>query len=370
MYINVLIDQVKIYVKAGNGGNGIVSFRREKYVPFGGPDGGDGGNGASIYLEGDSAVTTLQTFRHKKQFRAESGAHGKGKDMHGRNGRELVLKVPLGTIVRTVEGDEHGHSIVDIKAPGQRALVANGGVGGAGNARFASSTNQAPRQVEEGEKGDEHWLLLDLKLIADVGIAGYPNVGKSTLLSVVSNARPKIANYPFTTLEPNVGVVEVGYRSFVLADIPGLVEGAHRGVGLGLDFLRHIERTRVIIHLVDGSSEDPVTELQMVEKEMASYGAGLQDKARIVAVNKLDIPEVRERQSRLKQELGKRVGEEIHFISAATGEGVEGLMKQALEIVSLAPTEPQLMAEEEQFKVFRPRPVTIEKKRRGVVKDE
>ncbi len=358
-----MIDRVRIYVKAGDGGNGIVSFRREKYVPLGGPDGGDGGNGGDVYLVGDEGISTLQGFRHTKQFKAKNGVHGKGRDMHGKKGKDIILKVPLGTLVRREDVAEEEVTLEDIVLHEQRSLVAKGGKGGLGNARFVSSTNRAPRTAQEGKPGEGTWLLLDLKLIADVGIAGYPNAGKSTLLSAVSKAKPKIANYPFTTLEPVIGVVEIGYQSFVLADIPGLIEGAHQGVGLGLDFLRHIERTKVIIHLVDGSSEEPASELEKVSHELESYGAGLQNKKRIVALNKLDLPEVQARVPQLKREIEDIIGERVHFISAATGEGTEVLMKKALELISQEQDEKIQEHKEDQYRVFRPTPISSKKKK-------
>ena len=358
-----MIDRVKIYVKAGDGGNGIISFRREKYVPLGGPDGGDGGDGGNIYLEGDSGVSTLQGFRHRKQFGAKNGVHGKGQDMHGKNGKDLILKVPLGTLVRRKDDGESLITLDDIVSHGQRSLVAQGGKGGLGNARFVSSTNRAPRIAQEGQSGEEAWLILDLKLIADVGIAGYPNVGKSTLLSAVSKAKPKIADYPFTTLEPVIGVVELGYQSFVLADIPGLIEGAHQGVGLGIDFLRHIERTKVIIQLVDGSSTEPTLEMEKVNHELKSYGSGLLNKKRIVAINKIDLPEVQAHMSQLKSEIEDIIDDRVYFISAATGEGTEDLMKKALELISQEQDEKIQEHQEDQYRIFRPTPIASKKKR-------
>jgi GTP-binding protein len=355
-----LIDRVEIYVKAGDGGNGIVSFRREKFVPFGGPDGGDGGNGGSIYLVGDESESTLLSFRYKKHFQAERGAHGKGKNMHGKRGEDLFIKVPLGTQVRLKTESGSGALIADIVEQGQQVLVAKGGKGGRGNTHFATSTNQAPRTAERGKPGEEKRLLLDLKLIADVGIIGCPNAGKSTLLSVVSKARPKIADYPFTTIEPVLGVVGIGYGSFVLADIPGIIEGAHEGRGLGLDFLRHIERTRALIHLIDGSSEDPASDFKKIEAELVLYEANLKDKPRLVAINKIDLPDVRGRMTELEREF-KELGVSVYFISAATGEGVKELMSKAWELVSKAPSVSTQKHEEEEFKVFRPHPLPAKK---------
>jgi len=277
--------------------------------------------------------------------------------MVGKRGKDLQVMVPLGTLVQRKGEDGSEILFVDVVEHGQRELVAKGGRGGFGNAHFATSTNQAPRIAEEGEPGEETWLLLDLKLIADAGIVGYPNSGKSTLLRKVSQAKPKVADYPFTTLEPVLGVVELGYRSFVLADIPGLIEGAHRGLGLGFDFLRHIERTKVLIHLVDGSSETPLSDMRKVGEELVAYEAALKDKPRIVAVNKVDLPEVRERLPQLRREF-KGLGVPLYFISAATGEGVEELMKKTLELVSQADSAPSAKKEEAEFKVFRPRPLS------------
>jgi len=354
-----LIDRVEIYVKAGDGGNGVVGFRREKFVPLGGPDGGDGGNGGSVYLVGDGGVSTLLAFRYKKQFRAENGAHGKGKNMHGKRGEDLYIKVPLGTQVRLKTEASSGVLIADVVEQEQQVTVAKGGKGGWGNTHFATSTNQAPRTAERGKPGEEKRLVLDLKLIADAGIIGYPNAGKSTLLSAVSQARPKIADYPFTTLEPALGVVEMGYQSFVLADIPGIIEGAHEGRGLGLDFLRHIERTKALIHLVDGSSEDPVSDFNKVEAELVAYEATLKDRPRIIAVNKIDLPHVRARIPQLEREF-QELGVSVHFISAASGEGARELMNKAWELVSKAPRLAPRKQEEE-FKVFRPRPLPSKK---------
>ena len=352
-----MIDRVEVYVKGGDGGNGVVSFRREKFVPFGGPNGGKGGDGGSVYLVGDASIATLRGFRYQKHCRAQKGANGRGKDMVGKRGEDLQVKVPMGTLVRRKEADGSGILVADVVEHGQRVLVSKGGRGGFGNAHFASSTNQAPRIAEKGEPGEETWLLLDLKLIADVGIIGYPNAGKSTLLRTVSKAKPKVADYPFTTLEPVLGVVELGYQSFVLADIPGLIEGAHRGLGLGFDFLRHIERTRILIQLVDGSSGTPLSDLRKVEEELVSYEAALKDKPRIIAVNKIDLPEVQDRLPQLRREF-KELGVPLYFISAATGEGVEELMKKTLELVSQADSVPSMKKEEAEFKVFRPRPLS------------
>lgn len=355
-----MIDRAYVYVKGGDGGNGVISFRHEKYVPFGGPSGGDGGDGGSVYLLGDGSKATLLDFRYKRQFRAGRGAHGKGKEMHGRRGEDLLIRVPLGTLVRRREEGAADVEVADVVEEGQKVLVARGGRGGWGNARFATPTDQAPRRAHEGRPGEEASLILDLKLIADVGVVGLPNAGKSTLVSTVSRARPKVADYPFTTLEPVLGVVEIGFESFVIADIPGIIEGAHSGRGLGLDFLRHVERTKVLVHLVDGGSDDLSRDLKALETELAAYEVPMTEKPRIIAVNKIDRPEVRARLPELRKEM-KRAGSECFFISAATGEGVDEVMKKALELVALAraavPGAPPKERGEE-FKVFRPRPVS------------
>lgn len=298
-------------------------------------------------------------FRYKKRFIAKSGAHGKGKNMHGKRGEDLVIKVPLGTQVRRKIDDTSQVLIADIVEQGQKVLVAKGGKGGFGNAHFATPTNQAPRIAEKGKPGEECWLQLDLKLIADVGIIGYPNAGKSTLLSKVTKARPKIADYPFTTKEPVLGVVDRGEQSFVLADIPGIIEGAHQGRGLGLDFLRHVERTRVFIHLVDGSAESPISDLKKVEAELEAYDPALKDRPRIVAVNKIDLPEVRSRLPQIEPEF-RKLGVPVYYISAATGEGVNELMLKTLELLASAKSAGSPKQEPE-FKVFRPRPLSTKR---------
>src|SRR3974390_1301756 len=261
----MFVDEAKISVKAGDGGNGCVAFRREKYVPRGGPSGGDGGNGGSVYLEANPNDNTLLRYRYNREFKADRGRHGEGSNCTGVSGDDMILKVPVGTLVYDEEGEE---LLADLKKPGQRVLVAQGGRGGRGNQHFAKPWHQAPREKEEGQPGEERHLRLELKLLADVGLVGFPNAGKSTLISVISAARPKIANYPFTTLEPNLGVVQLpNYRSFVVADIPGLIEGAHTGAGLGIQFLRHVQRTRLLAHLVDvsdASGRDPVEDFEIV----------------------------------------------------------------------------------------------------------
>jgi GTP-binding protein len=346
-----LIDRVEIEVEAGSGGNGVVSFRREKNVPRGGPDGGDGGHGGSVVLVADAALTTLAGFRRRRHYRAERGRHGEGAKRHGRSGEDLVIAVPVGTLVRRAGDEVPGEALADLTVPGQRVVVVRGGKGGRGNARFATSTRQAPRIAERGQRGEQTRLVLDLKLLCDVGIIGLPNAGKSTLLRAVSAARPKVADYPFTTLEPVLGVVEVGYESFVLADLPGIIEGAHEGAGLGHQFLRHVERTRVLVHLLDGSRPDPRGDLRALNEELALYSAELERKKQQVVVNKVDLPEVRARVGDVIAGL-EAAGHEPLFISAATGEGLPELLRRLLELLSTleVPIQP-----EPELPVLRPR---------------
>ena len=320
------VDEARIHVKAGDGGNGCVSFRRERFVPRGGPDGGDGGKGGDVVLLTDIQLSTLLDFTYPRLFRAPKGAHGKGKDQTGKNGEALILRVPEGTLVRD---DQTRGVLQELLFEGQRFVAARGGRGGRGNARFATSTQRAPRRAEPGEKGEERWLRLELKLLADVGLIGFPNVGKSTLLSKISAARPKIADYPFTTLAPNLGVVtREEKRPFVVADIPGLIEGASKGAGLGLTFLRHVERTRLFVHLLDvskGPSCNPVEDFQSLNQELKAYHLSLLEKSQIVVLNKIDIPSVRERAAEIKDRFD-RMDQRLYLISGKTGEGVEELM--------------------------------------------
>lgn len=321
----MFIDVVKIFVKGGNGGNGAVAFRREKYEPSGGPAGGDGGDGGSVILEVDEGIKTLMDFRYKKHYKAEKGEDGKGKNQFGSKGKDLILKVPPGTIVKD---SESGKIIYDLVKNKERFVVAKGGRGGKGNAKFATSTRQAPRFAQAGEKGEERWIILELKLIADIGLIGFPNVGKSTLLSVLTDARPKIANYHFTTLSPNLGVVKIDEgKSFVIADIPGLIEGAHQGVGLGHEFLRHIERTRLLVHLIDISGTEgrnPLDDFHKINMELKQYSDKLAKKPQIVVANKIDIPGAKDTYNELKVEFEK-LGYDLIAISSATREGVEQL---------------------------------------------
>jgi GTP-binding protein len=324
----MFVDEAKIRVKAGDGGNGCVAFRREKFVPRGGPSGGDGGRGGDVIMESSEKHNTLVHFRFNPEYKAERGRHGEGSDCTGREGADVVLKVPVGTVVR----DElTGEVVHDFAGADERVVIAEGGRGGRGNSRFATSTHQAPREHEQGFPGEERVLRLELKLLADVGLVGFPNAGKSTLISRVSAARPKIADYPFTTLQPNLGVVVVGEQpdefSFVVADIPGLIEGASEGSGLGTQFLRHIERTRLLVHLVDVSDAsgrpDPAADYEVITNELANFDAGLEDKPVIVVASKIDIAN-KEKHAKLRRYC-KRTKLELFEISAVTGEGIEEL---------------------------------------------
>jgi len=330
------VDEVRIHVKAGDGGNGAVAWRREKFIPRGGPAGGDGGNGGDVVLVVDPQLTTLLDFRFIREHSAKSGGHGMGSDMNGQDGADLALRVPPGTVVKDAGS---GETLADLGTPGERFVVAKGGRGGLGNMNFATSTNQAPRYAQDGTPGVERDLVLELKLLADVGIVGYPNAGKSTLISRISRARPKIADYPFTTLVPNLGVVSWrGERSFVVADIPGLIEGAHEGAGLGHQFLRHIERCRVLVHLVEGASPEPgrapKADLDAIDRELALYSPELAKKPQIIAVTKVDLPEARAGGEKLAKLLGRRKKKlEVHLVSAVTGEGIPGLLDAAARVL-------------------------------------
>jgi GTPase len=320
------IDEVVIRVRGGDGGNGAIAFRREKYVPKGGPSGGDGGDGASVVLVVDGGLSTLLDFRYKSEFDAPAGSNGANKDRYGRAGEDVVLRVPPGTQVFEVAT---GAVIGDLKRDGERLVVAQGGRGGRGNIHFASSTDRAPRRAEPGTPGAERTIRLELKLLADVGLLGFPNVGKSSLIARISAARPKIADYPFTTLVPNLGSVRLsGDRSFVVADIPGLIEGAHAGAGLGDRFLRHLDRTRVLVHLLDATAvgRTPLRDYEAMNRELALYDPELAARPQIVVLNKIDIPEVKRKLSRIAQPF-KRRGLEVHPISAVTGEGVPALLE-------------------------------------------
>jgi GTP-binding protein len=322
------VDEVSIKVKAGDGGDGAVAWRREKFIPRGGPAGGDGGDGGDVVLLVDPGLGTLLDYRYVREHKARNGGHGMGSDMNGPNGAPLELRVPPGTIVRDAST---GAELADLGEPGIRFVVAKGGKGGLGNMNFATSTNQAPRFAEKGTKGEEKDLVLELKLLADVGIVGFPNAGKSTLISRISRARPKIADYPFTTLVPNLGVVGWREKSFVVADIPGLIEGAHEGAGLGHQFLRHVERCRVLVHLVDGAPPEegrsPRKDLDAIDRELALYSKELAGKPQIVAVNKVDVPEARAAAKKLETALRRRKkAPKVIAISAVTGEGIPQLL--------------------------------------------
>ena len=333
----MFIDHVKIFVKAGNGGPGACSFRREKFVPHGGPDGGDGGNGGNIVLQPTQRVTTLLDFRYRRQYEARSGHSGQGAHRHGRNGPDILLPVPLGTMVKD---DSTGEILGDLTHEHDRVIVAQGGHGGRGNARFATSTNRVPRRYEPGSPGEERWLALELKLLADVGLVGFPNAGKSTLIATISSARPEIAGYPFTTLRPYLGVVAVDeFHSLVMADIPGLIEGAHEGKGLGLQFLRHIERTRFLLFLIDvsdWSEEDPVASLHILRSELAAYHPTLSLKTFAVAATKMDSLGQGSKFQHL-QAMCQRDAIPCFPISAVTKEGLPALIHFLAQQVSLEP---------------------------------
>lgn len=328
LFLHMFIDEAKIRVTGGRGGNGCMAFRREKYVPRGGPSGGDGGNGGNVYLESTEHLSTLLKFRYNREFTAERGRHGEGSNRHGRGGEDCIILVPAGTIVYN---DGTGERLWDFISPGQRFLSARGGRGGRGNARFATSVNQAPRRADPGEPGEEQTLRLELKLLADVGLVGFPNVGKSTLIARLSSAHPKIADYPFTTLEPLLGVVGLeGERSFVMADIPGLIEGAHQGRGLGIRFLKHIERTKLLLHLIDvaeTTERDPVEDYHVILKELESFSTKIGEKPMLLVASRIDMAGEGIKLRRLRrfaEEQGKRLCE----ISALTGEGL-GELKEA-----------------------------------------
>jgi GTPase len=344
----MFVDEAKILVKGGDGGNGCVAFRREKYVPRGGPSGGDGGHGGSVYLEANPNDNTLLRYRYNREFKADRGRHGEGANCTGVSGADMILKVPVGTLVFDAENEE---LLADLKRAGQKVMVAQGGKGGRGNQHFAKPWHQAPREKEDGVPGEERHLRLELKLLADVGLVGFPNAGKSTLISVISAARPKIANYPFTTLEPNLGVVnadggtgghgsELG-RTLVVADLPGLIEGASEGAGLGIRFLRHVERTRLLVHLIDTSDVaemDPVKAYEIIEGELGAFSEALTQKPMIVVATKLDSTTDRTKLDELRDFCSKN-GLEFHSISAATGEGVKDLVRGMADALDRIPKE-------------------------------
>lgn len=342
-------DYVKIYAKAGNGGNGAISFRREKYVAAGGPDGGDGGKGGDIYFEVDQNSNTLLEFRYKKKFKAENGSNGEGSNKYGKSGEDLTIKVPIGTIVKDAETN---HVLADLSHEGQKELVLKGGRGGKGNSHFATATRQAPRFSQDGENGEEKELILELKLLADVGLIGFPNVGKSTFLSRTTSATPKIADYHFTTLEPNLGVVKTEYGdSFVIADIPGIIEGASEGVGLGLQFLRHIERTRLLLHVIDVSGSegrDPVDDFEKINSELKKYSKKLSERTQIIVANKSDIIQDEEKFEELSK-LAQKHNIKIFKISAVTGEGISELIKYVSDLLKILPKEELLEYEDKKI---------------------
>ncbi len=336
-------DQAKIFVRSGDGGDGMISFRREKFVPFGGPSGGDGGKGGDIVFVVNEKANSLVRFHRQVHFRAGNGGHGGKSNKTGADGETLRLELPAGTVIRDAES---GALLADLTQPDQEMTILAGGQGGRGNARFASSTNQAPRVAERGEPGQQLWLTLELKLIADVGIVGAPNAGKSTLLAAVSAARPKIASYPFTTLEPNLGVVQFDdHDTLVMADIPGLIEGAASGVGLGHDFLRHIERTRVLIHLLDGSSANPVEDWAMINQELALYDANLDQKPQLVVLNKMDLPDAVAWEPLVAEQV-EAAGYAFMSISAATGQGVRAMLYRVRHMLDAAPKLPTPASDE------------------------
>ena len=356
-----MIDQVFIHIRSGNGGDGVVSGRREKFVPRGGPDGGDGGRGGNVIAECDENINTLLAFRYQRLFDAGNGRNGVSALKHGADGEDVVIRMPVGTQVWDADAAPPV-LLADLTTPGQTVELAQGGAGGRGNAYFASATNQYPLLAEKGEQGESLSLRLELKLLADVGIIGLPNAGKSSLLSVVSAAKPKVANYPFTTLEPVLGVVEHRQQTFVMVDIPGIIEGAHEGVGLGHDFLRHVERTRVLVHMIDGSADDPLRDYRQINSELLAFNETLAAKPQVIAVNKMDITEVSEIASLLEEMFveefgltpasdpgspergrlrGRREDENagegtLHFISAATGSGVDGMLDSVLSALESA----------------------------------
>ncbi len=340
-------DVARIFIKAGDGGNGAVTFHREKYVAAGGPDGGDGGRGGSVVFIADKGVNTLIDFRYKRKYAAENGGNGRDANRNGKNGADLEIKVPVGTLIKDTKTEK---VICDLKTEGQRMVVAKGGSGGWGNVHFATATRQTPKFAKSGTPGDEREITLELKLIADVGLLGFPNVGKSTFLSMVSDARPKIANYHFTTLEPNLGVVNMGDGGgFVIADIPGIIEGAHEGVGLGHEFLRHVERTRVLLHLVDVSGiegRNPIEDFDTINNELRLYSEKLADKPQIVLANKADIPQYEENFEEFKNEMEER-GLKVFKLSAATRQGVREVLNYTLEMLSTLPDE-----EDDDYEIF------------------
>ncbi|SFJ10197.1 GTP-binding protein [Paenibacillus sp. UNC496MF] len=355
----MFVDKAKIFVKGGDGGNGIVSYRREKYVPQGGPAGGDGGKGGDVIFRVDSGLRTLMDFRYQKHFKGERGERGKVKTMHGSNAEDMVVRIPPGTVILD---DDSGEILADMTTHGSEVVVARGGRGGRGNTRFATASNPAPDFAENGEEGEERWIILELKVMADVGLVGFPSVGKSTLLSIVSAAQPKIGAYHFTTISPNLGVVDVGDgRSFVMADLPGLIEGAHEGVGLGHDFLRHVERTRIILHVLDMSGSegrDPYQDWVTINQELELYNAALATRPQIIVANKMDMPEAEEQLALFREQLAARGDETEHQIvamSSLTKQGVQELLYKAADLLETVPETRQIeeVRDVAERKVFR-----------------
>lgn len=342
----MFIDKVRVFIKSGDGGNGATSFHTEKFVPNGGPDGGDGGNGGSVIFKATSAMNTLNNFYYQKHFRAENGVNGSAKNCYGRRGEDLVVLVPVGTTIRDVET---GNLMADLNEDEKTAVIMEGGIGGKGNRHFANSRRQTPRFSQHGVKTEEKMVELELKTIADVGLVGFPNVGKSTFLSVVSQAKPKIANYHFTTLSPNLGVVQAGESTFVMADIPGLIEGASEGAGLGHEFLRHIERTRMLLHVLDISgseNRDPVDDFEKINKELCQYGKKIAGLRQIIVANKMDMPDAEENLQRLKEAYGEQY--EIFATSTATHKGVDAVINAVVKTLETLPEE-----EAEEFVPYR-----------------
>lgn len=349
-----MIDKVEITVKAGGGGDGAISFRREKFVPYGGPDGGDGGNGGNVVIRVEPSITSLRKYRYRKVYRAGDGRQGGGQKKHGRNGSDLILPVPQGTVVTNKTVLPDSEQIADLREAGEQVIAARGGRGGKGNAHFSSPTQQTPRIAQRGEPGEERAIILELRLIADVGIIGYPNAGKSTLLAEATAASPKIASYPFTTIEPILGAIEVGSHNIVLAEIPGLIEDAHLGRGLGHEFLRHILRTKILIHLIDGGRESPVEDMIKVNNELVLYDSALAQKTQLVAVNKIDLPSVATRRKEIEASF-RQAGIEVFFVSAEQGQGVTELMAAVGEkLVQMEKSRAAI--EDTPRKIFRPEP--------------
>ncbi len=352
----MFLDKAKIYVKGGDGGDGLVAFRREKYVPEGGPAGGDGGHGGDVIFKVDEGLRTLIDFRYQKHFKGQRGEKGRNKNQHGANAEDTIIRVPPGTVVID---DDTKEVVADMTRNGQEVIVAKGGRGGRGNTRFVSPNNTAPAIAENGEEGQERWVVLELKVMADVGLVGFPSVGKSTLLSVVSGAKPKIGAYHFTTITPNLGVVDVGDgRAFVMADLPGLIEGAHEGVGLGHEFLRHVERTRVIVHVVDMSAtdgRDPYEDWVKINDELKLYNEKLMERPQVIAANKMDVPEAADHLKQFKEKIAAHGDYQVFEISAVTKQGIQELLYKAMDLLEQIPAEP-LVEEVEQVeerKIYR-----------------